>query len=247
MWYISTQGLTRLRRMIEGYNSYHWEPKKVNVGSNTILVLCENKGNLNLEYFWSVENGEAVFHDYISGKGEFFDSDGHSEFVLSVCTDEDIGELSDRNPDGNPFTKKWYWFYWDASEKMIKEHGGIEITQQQFLKYTGAQKIIKAIRSEGYRIVNIFYRDNHLFNVNYVDSRGVFGNVALVYSMDFEMGDNKMIYLKNYFDSDTPIGWEYDSYAYDFCEKFSEAANRGIYKKSLAPEIATYPKELPKP
>lgn len=139
---------------------------------------------------------------------------GDKDFCLYATETDNILDTDYSIMSGR--TYKPYYFYWDDG---FYEYGGIEITMEDFLYFTGASEICYDIINSGMEIRNIIYRSNGIININ-------------CYSADYS-GDS--IYYTNYIktlraDNNT-------------VSDISGGYGSGVYRNALIPEIAVYPGE----
>lgn len=91
----------------------------------------------------------------------------HGDFISSEmamdCGYEDSSNYSDIFWSGR--TWKTYWFYFLNNK--ISEYYGEEITAEDFLKYEGAEDVLKKVADEGMEVRSILKRGNGIININF--------------------------------------------------------------------------------
>lgn len=66
---------------------------------------------------------------------------------------------------GDYYSENEYWYYY--FENNFSEYFGKEITEEEFLKYDGAQAVLDKIAADNYEVHDILKRGNGMINVNY--------------------------------------------------------------------------------
>lgn len=169
-------------------------------GNTKIISITKHYATSSVSYYYKLDGTEVREIDG-SGFGELY----QDEYGNMCMTDSQY----DAMVDGTGHTWNVYYFYWDDG---LKEYGGTEISQEEFLQYDGADSIINTILSDGYDISTIYRRANRIININCCDGY---------------CNKNVRVLLKKGSVSVFPVE-EYSNY------------QEGIIKQALVPEIATY-------
>ena len=101
--------------------------------------------------------------------------------ALAYAGDRDFVGCSlayDSGRDDMP-TAKPYWFYLPEGSDRLFEYKGTEITMEEFSGYEGSEEAIDKISMDKGEIINIFYRENGIINVNY--KTDAFGGILYLY------------------------------------------------------------------
>lgn len=171
-----------------------------NFGNTKIISITKHYATSSVSYYYEIDGTEMREIDG-SGFGELY----QDEYGNMCMTDSQY----DAMVDGTGHTWNVYYFYWDDG---LKEYGGTEISQEEFLQYDGADSIINTILADGYDITTIYRRANRIININCCDGY---------------CNKNVRVLLKKGSVSVFPVE-EYSDY------------QEGIIKQALVPEIATY-------
>ena len=158
LWYVSP---IRCQPLLVDEDYQFLSLKKIGVGA-PMLFRAEQSygGSKSRSFLWGVSRSQAV--DL---------SDRHYEGVTSG---EIAGEFYmylsafDIMTDGTGHTYKPYYFFLD-DDLVMKEYGGIEISEQDLRMFKGADEILAEREGKGYRLINIIYRANHIININFRD------------------------------------------------------------------------------
>lgn len=179
-------------------------------------------------YVYGVKDGKWYEHE-ISQRGQDLERMGLSDnFTIVNGSDYDSGYLASENATSG-HTWKTYYLYWNGEE--FREYGGIEISEEQFLKCEGAQHILDLAGENDCFVSNILYRGNGLINVNLTD-RDFYGNEEYYY-FSLILEDGKLEYLRadrDYNDKD---------------DEFKYNVQPGIMHPAFLEDIADYPEEFP--
>lgn len=179
-------------------------------------------------YVYGVKDGEWYEHE-ISQRGQDLERMGLSDnFTIVNGGDYDIGYSAGDNMTAG-HTWKTYYLYWNGEE--FREYGGIEITEEQFLKCEGAQHILDLAEENDCFVSNILYRGNGLINVNFTD-RDFYGNEKYYY-FSLILEDGKLEYLR----TDGNLSNKDDEFEYNACS--------GIMYPAFLEDIADYPESFP--
>ena len=179
-------------------------------------------------YVYGVKDGKWYEHE-ISQRGQDLERMGLSDnFTIVNGSDYDIGYSADDNMTTG-HTWKTYYLYWNGEE--FREYGGIEITEEQFLKCEGAQHILDLAEENDCFVSNILYRGNGLINVNLTD-RDFYGNEDYYY-FSLILEDGKLEYLR----TDGNSSNKDDEFEYNACS--------GIMYAAFLEDIADYPESFP--
>ena len=179
-------------------------------------------------YVYGVKDGKWYEHE-ISQRGQDLERMGLSDnFTIVNGSDYDSGYFAaDNSTSGH--TWKTYYLYWNGEE--FREYGGIEITEEQFLKCEGAQHILDLAEENDCFVSNILYRGNGLINLNLTD-RDFYGNEDYYY-FSLILEDGRLEFLRtdrnpNYID-----------------DEFKYNAQSGIMYPAFLEDIADYPESFP--
>ncbi len=179
-------------------------------------------------YVYGVKDGKWYEHE-ISQRGQDLERMGLSDnFTIVNGSDYDSGYFADDNSTSG-HTWKTYYLYWNGEE--FREYGGIEITEEQFLKCEGAQHILDLAEENDCFVSNILYRGNGLINVNLTD-RDFYGNENYYY-FSLILDDGKLEYLR----TDGNLSSQDDEFEYNVCS--------GIMYPAFLEDIADYPESFP--
>lgn len=137
-------------------------------------------GSDEYTYSFRIKNSEAK---------EIKNADPHGLWIDGAYGDFTTSQMA---MDGGMFeghfsmgrTWKIYWCYY--LDDKISEYYGKEITEEEFLKYDGAQTILNEINADGRTVNNILKRGNGLINLNYSQKdekydEEYFDNITLFY------------------------------------------------------------------
>ncbi len=130
VWYITSSGAQKLKSGI-GFpeDNQSNAPVLWTVGDTKIFKCEEMGGSSSMSYAWYVKDGKAV---ELPSTGMRLSYIGNGQFTT-------IGEAFDlgfTDGVGAGHTYKPYYLYWTTDG--LKEYGGLNITQQQLSKVTGA-------------------------------------------------------------------------------------------------------------
>jgi Antirepressor regulating drug resistance, predicted signal transduction N-terminal membrane component len=206
VWYIDESGT---KKMFQG-SMYPDTATIWDVGKQKLFYLEEASGGSgSLSHVWSVKKGRPYELEHA---GQMLEYAGNLQFYT-------YPSAFDLKPDGTGHTWKRYYLYFDETTGTFKEYGGISISKADLLKRKGASEILDDIRNKGYKITDIFYRENGIININYND--GTYNlNITLTIK-------NKSVSLDEQSSIENP---NYDQ--------------GGIYKNAIFKDIATYPKNF---
>ena len=172
----------------------------------------------DLSYVFGVRNGNYYEHDF-SRKGTSLRQEEPGGDMTIILSEYDA--TYDKSTDmymGH--TWKPYYLYWDGD---FREYGGIEISVDDLLKCSGAQKYVDMITNHGFRIDSIYYRANGIININYSSgdsSLTQYDNMTLIRN-----GSSVTVKQISSQGGDDPAAYSYG----------------GIYKPALYSDIASYP------
>ena len=172
----------------------------------------------DLSYVFGVRNGNYYEHEF-SRKGTSLRQEEPGGDMTIILSEYDAAY--DKSTDmymGH--TWKPYYLYWDGG---FREYGGIEISVDDLLKCSGAQKYVDMITNNGFRIDSIYYRANGIININYSSgdsSLTQYDNMTLIRN-----GSSVTVKQISSQGGDVPAAYSYG----------------GIYNSALYSDIATYP------
>lgn len=192
--------------------------------SKKFIMLDREYGNSYITDIYTVTNGSSVKTNITNldyGIKRKFDESTLS--VSKTCFDGS----TDLNGNMTVRTEKEYYFYWDETESLFIEYGGITVTREQVSKVSGMPAFFQKMDDLNYKIQNIFYRENGILNINCKIKR--------------EDGyDNENINLKyNYQTKSFELLNVYDWKTAELLK----ASFGGIYDKSITANV-TYPKRF---
>ena len=153
-------------------NSLQWlNPIKI-VSAGQTIVKVEHAypwvwGGINsAAYCFLIKNSSAA--EIKSPNPSALELDGKHGDLISTQMAMDCGyEESSDYSDGFWSGRTWkpYWFYFINNE--ISEYYGKEITTEDFLKYEGAEDVLKKVADEGMEVRSILKRGNGIININF--------------------------------------------------------------------------------
>lgn len=228
VWYVTDAGARKLKTGLSFSGGDPSDATFLWAVNGVTIFKCEDNpgGSSTRSYAWYVKDGKPVGLPYTGMRLSYL---GSGRFTT-------VGDTFDAVfTDGlTGHTYKIYYLYWAGDG--LKEYGGLKITQRQLLKIKGARAILDTITGSGHTVDGIYYRANHIININYHSGdqkNGNFDNVTLVYQ-------NNTVVPK-------PVepnsgGPETESLSDKNLQDFSYG---GSYLAALFPKIAVYPDKLP--
>ena len=189
--------------------------KKFEFGDVKFFGLGEYFATGDLTYVFGVDENGA-YEPSVSRKGQGLTQTGENTLTI-------LQSAYDGTTDGSGHTWKPYYLYWDGFD--FKEYGGMEISQEQFLRCAGAQAVADEIANRGCWITNIFYRENGMIHINYTDG---FSNSNA--TLRLSNGQVQLIDADDGYSVENPL---------------ADSSYGGVYAAALIPEIATYPAGFP--
>lgn len=145
--------------IIEGY----YDPEVITQDIKKVLVYHNTWNDETIKStILSVENDTPVSFKMDT----LLRSSTYGLLIENVANDMIIkkSDMQKGNYSGTGSTRKMYYHYWDSDKGTLKEYGAIPITEQQFLEFKDADKILNSI-TDG-KVYNILYRKNGLININ---------------------------------------------------------------------------------
>lgn len=223
VWYITDTYAQRLKSGLSLTEDAQSDSTFLCTFDNVTIFKCEDiLGNSSTSYAWYVKDGKPV---ELTNTGMCLSYIGNGQFT----TIGDAFDLTIVDGIAAGHTYKPYYLYW-AGDK-LKEYGGLKITKKQLLKVKGAKAIIDVIIKSGHTIDDIYYRANHIININYhsgAKSNRIFDNITLNYN------NKTVVPVLVYTDSN-------DSKVVIFNKNnLSNFSYGGIYQAAFFPDIATY-------
>ena len=159
VWFVNRNGAERIGVQVQ-YNESFILPATIWTIGNVKMLCVDEMGGAgdDFSHVWIVKNGVPIQLRNIHGKLSY---DGGNNFSISHSS------LGASTIDGSGRTWQCYYLYFNGN--VFKEYGGIKISEKQLETITGAIDIIDSVKSKGGRITDIFYRQNGIVNINYVD------------------------------------------------------------------------------
>ena len=221
LWFVDADGAEMMVSR-EETNGYYDISRIYTFGTHAVVTLSKFYQTGDLALVWAVKDGKPYEETGISSKGGTFARLDANDFAMWHDT-------YDLSFDGTGHTYKWYWFYWDEQSASFKEYGGRVIEYGQFLKCKGAQAVLDAIDAADCAVREIFYRDNGIININYVD-------------YEDETNHNATLRLKG---DTVTLQAAQAGVAGEATDSLEDSDQGGVYAKALLPDIAAYPSKLP--
>lgn len=213
VWFVNDKASQLVQE--DCFTHFSFDPQVMTFDGTKMLHVYNEYATGCCSYLYGVvDNQLCRYFDY--AKGSLLVADGQLQLIHDTY---DYGY--DKQMDGfSGHTWKPYYLYFakatDTQSKggKFREYGAIEISQEQFLKFQGAQDMLQRIRvlAINAEITGFLYRENNIININYLvrDENGYSQNYVTV----------------NYNEKEV----------YNFVE-----GSGGKYEKAIIPEIATYP------
>ena len=153
LYFVTQNGVEEIKEK-DGY----WNSGVVyDFGDEKIIGITKYFTTGGLSYYYEID--EMTFKELEgSGYGEGFQGEEGKMYMTDSQYDFGV--------DGTGHTWNLYYFYW---ENGLKEYGGVEISEEQFLEYDGAENILEKILKDGYEITSIYKRQNSIININCCD------------------------------------------------------------------------------
>lgn len=228
VWYVTDTGAQKLKTGLSFSGGNPSAATFLWTVNGVTIFKCEDNpgGSSTRSYAWYVKDDEPVELPYT---GMQFSYLGGGRFTAVGDTFDSV--FTDGLGAGH--TYKIYYLYWAGGG--LKEYGGLKITQRQLLKIKGARPILDTITGSGHTVDDIYYRANHIININYHlgdQKNGNFDNVTLVYQ-------NNIVVPKPAEPNSGSL--ETESFSEKNLQDFSYG---GSYQAALFPKIAVYPDKL---
>ncbi|MBP0964137.1 MAG: hypothetical protein J5999_02475 [Oscillospiraceae bacterium] len=161
------------------------EPEIVYSGDNTFIKLeyCYESNSVS-DYF-RIVNSQVVPCTIEGYARQELRPDGDTGDFTAAHSTYDLCS------DGTGHTWKSYWLYFSHEDNTFYPYVGHLMTEEELLKYEGASEVLENARSEGYKIADIYIRENNIININL---REYWENACN--SNDTPIYENKFINLK---------------------------------------------------
>lgn len=207
VWYTDESGP---KKLFDG-GIYPDTAKVWDVGKQKLFFVEEGYGGSgSRSHVWSVKEGIPY---ELKHAGEGLEKADNLNFYI-------YPSKFDLMPDGTGHTWKRYYLYFDEATGDFKEYGGIVISREDFLKLKGATRIYDEIIKNGYKVSDIFYRQNGIININY-------NNSEYNFNVNLTVQDGAVSIIDKYGSIKDP---DYD--------------HGGSYKAAIFSDIATYPENM---
>lgn len=201
VWFVSNKGTWWLKDGRDYYMQSEEIGEILNIGGTKLYFIIPRYGTGIGSFLWEVKDG-IPYELPVSGHGYIHFENDHWYIDQNTL---------DGGFDGSGRTIKPYYLYWDDG---FKEYGGIELSVEEFSKLDGADEILKDIDEKDGLITHIYYRENHIINIDYgIAQYGVNEYITCIYD-------------------DTSV------------EAVLIEYNNGVYLAALVEEIATYPEKF---
>ena len=210
VWFVN-QYKTKLVQ--EGFfTHFSFEPKIITVDNTKLLyVNKEYATGCHSFLFGVVAEQPCTYFGYQKG---YIHKENGKMFLNNDAYD---AHHEDKVETFTGHTYKDYYLYFEKAEesnhKRFREYGAIEISLEQFLKFSGAEDMLKQIKASNnnVEITNILYRENNIINLNY------------------NIRDN------------SGYSQKYVTVNYNDKEVYNFTTGDGKYEKTIIPKIASYP------
>lgn len=208
-WFVSDQGATLLHSNMNGIDESMLSVLEVD-GAKFASFL-QDEGNGSLVYVYGAKDG-LPFETSISQQGG--PQSGH--FEANTYGDlEIIYRPYGASSDGTGRSCLPYYYY--VADADFKEHGALVVPLEQLFELPGAEQMIAENLPENGEIVEVLYRNNGMYHVNYraynETDKSIYSNQYLTLRFD---GEQLQIVR-------------------------SDESDYGTYEPAMIPEIATYP------
>lgn len=213
VWFVNDKAVQLVQE--DFFTHFTFAPEVMSFDGTKMLHVYKEYATGCCSYLYGVvDNQLCKYFDY--AKGSLQVADGQLQLL------HDTYDYSyDKEMDG--FTghtwKPYYLYFAKATDTMSKEdkfleYGAIEISQEQFLKFQGAQDVLERIKeiANNAEITSFLYRGNNIININY--------------QVKDEYGYSQNYVTVNYNEKEV----------YNLLE-----GSGGKYENAIIPEIATYP------
>ncbi len=204
LWFVNENGAEKVFE--DKYVVY--DGHLLDFGVDKFYTIELSFGTVSWTKIYGVKDGKWYEHEF-SGKVSELRQSGDNLLIgvdnngFDAFYDENIGEVGGH-------TYKTYYFYYDGG---FREYGGIEISEDEFLKLDGAREILAGIEESGATVNNIIYRGGaEIININ---------------CSEFDPSDG---WIEN-----TNLTAAIDGMSVSVIE-----SNIGVYQNAMIPEIATY-------
>jgi len=154
LWYADSSTVVKLVDNISVVDV----PTVVTMSAKQMYIVDGTDANgVAKSYAYIVVDSKPV---WMGNVGENLTSMGGDNFFTIVPSGD--RKLSQGMLSGQSTRK--YYLYFDGDS--LREYGGVEISESEFLKLNKSDVVIKNIKECGYSVVGIIYRGNDLININ---------------------------------------------------------------------------------
>lgn len=157
----------------------------------------------------------------LTGYGEDLTHMGGDEFC-TIVTETDR-KMSEGQIIGE--SQKKYYLYFDGT--VLREYGGIQISEAEFLQLNKSEAILNGIKECGYAITELIYRANGIININ---CKKMTADGIAYENLTVKVIKNACVCI--------PSGQAQDA------DYVGRSTYSGSYKTAAFPDIATYPESF---
>lgn len=214
IWFINEDGIME----VESNEIEYWtSPYKFSVENNFFIAFEKAYTTGSQTFIWGVRDGKP-YQPNISGKIHGLKKNEYDEIeVIHSTYDMEYDKEHDMTLG---HTWKKYYFYFDGNT--FREYGGINIEVEDIIKIPEIKKIINEIYNNSYVIDSIYYRNNHVININ----------------ISYESDE----YIKYY---NISLRYINNMWKVVPSDEFEQDHGEGYYLRAFIPTVATYPDEYP--
>lgn len=223
IWFVSDNVTKKINSTSDAIAmSGGYEPTVLRNGDQTLFIYNRMWENGQTNTSVCIVNGDNVNKTDFGGYLQF--GDGMGWYTTVSLYDCNISKDDFNNGlyiSGIGRSWKNYWYFYDYESNRFREYGGVEITEEQFRHFDGADKVLSYIDGD---IYNILYRANGIININMIKDTGEYyalSNILVGYD------DNKV--------------WTIDDQHTEMSSDYRSPVYSGMYAKALNPDIAVYP------
>lgn len=192
---------------------YEWDwlaPTLVTSQGKTFIKMEQCAVSDSLSHYLIINNSTAGVFPTPIVQGLYPDGEYGDFTGLHSTYDASIDIFPDEKPLGTGHTYKPYWFYLENGQ--LEEYFGEKITSEEFLKYNGAENVLRKAEENGGTDITILKRGNGIITVSY----RIYGesgtscrnrNIVLKYrgAEVFEETEDEGAYLSNAFSDKTEM------------------------------------------
>ncbi|MCH5193632.1 MAG: hypothetical protein J1F11_06700 [Oscillospiraceae bacterium] len=168
--------------------SFSWlSPRKIVSAGQTLVSIdyvynggTGGVGSAGVSFLIKSSTADAIEGPHPSGLAP----DGRYGDLTGYVISKDYGYEEAFDGQQNWFGRTWkpYWFYF--LDDKISGYYGKEITTEDFLKYDGAENILKSITDKDMEVRSILKRGNGIININYSAKKELIGEEGYGESFD---------------------------------------------------------------